>query len=412
MLLAVLAGYYVVWSATNWITLDAAALRFDFVNYFGGAQAAAHGTDLYAEFKRSWGTQSWVTSYIYPPFFALLLAPTTALGLVTAGRVWLLVIQVTFLAALWLILRVNPELPATGRRLFLAGAFAFMPVYLNVKFQQVAGLWLLLLAAAIWAALRRRDRWSGLFIALAASLKVVPIFLIPLFARLGRWGVALYASLFLAMVTAATMLATPGSWEFFTLVLPRIGLGNSNWDNGSVTGLISRFDEFFPGALGPDSGAVARFLLAIAVTAVIGFTLWKSSLTGNNGWGLRLSVAALITGLLMVSSVTWQHHLVILLLPFAVAMAWIYARRASAVYAAWLAASYVLCWMDRRAFPLPSDLKVHSTWEAVLVLLGTSVKLAGLVILWTLLLDMLRREKAAGLRRPAAERDPSISSAA
>jgi alpha-1,2-mannosyltransferase len=412
MLLVLLGGYYFFWSAANWLTLDPAALRFDFVNYFGGAQAAAHGTDIYADFKSSWGTEAWVTAYIYPPFFALLLAPLTPLGLVAAGRIWLLVIQLTFLTSLWLILRINPELPASGRRLFLAGAFAFMPVYLNVKFQQVATLWLLLLVATLWAALRRRDRWSGFFIALAASLKVVPIFLLPLFARLGRWRVALYGSLFLAVVTAVTVLATPGSWEFFTLVLPRIGLGNSNWDNGSVTGLVSRFVQFFPNALGPSSGVIARVLLVLTVVAVIGFTIWRSSTTANTSWGLRLSLAALITGLLIVSSVTWQHHLVVLLLPFAVAMAWIYARRPSPGYAGWLALSYVLCWMDRRAFPLPQDLTVHSTPEAVLVLLGTSVKLVGLVILWTLLLRMLRQENTLSLRLPASEKERPVSSAA
>jgi len=32
--------------------------------------------DIYADFKRSWGTQAWVVAYIYPPFFALVLAPS------------------------------------------------------------------------------------------------------------------------------------------------------------------------------------------------------------------------------------------------------------------------------------------------------------------------------------------------
>src|SRR5207302_10402446 len=84
-----IGGYYVVWSAVQWLTLTPESLRFDVVNYFGGAQAAAHGADIYADFKRSWGTQAWVVAYIYPPFFALVLAPLTSLGLLAAARIWL-----------------------------------------------------------------------------------------------------------------------------------------------------------------------------------------------------------------------------------------------------------------------------------------------------------------------------------
>ena len=52
-----------------------------------------------------------------------------------------------------------------------------------------------------------------------------------------------------------------------------------------------------------------------------------------------------------------------------------------------------MCWLDRRAFPLPADLQIHSPAEAALVLAGTSVKLLGMLLLWSLLLRMLHREQ-------------------
>jgi hypothetical protein len=120
-------------------------------------------------------------------------------------------------------------------------------------------------------------------------------------------------------------------------------------------------------------------------------------------------VSALITALLIVSSVTWQHHLVTLLLPLATAIAWITVRRPGARYGWWLFAAYAMCWMDRRAFPLPADMQVHSSTEAALVLAGTSVKLVGLLLLWTLLLQMLRVELLrASVRLP----DQSVADAA
>jgi len=399
-LLLLIGGYYIIWSINQWLSLDAAALRFDFVNYFGGAQAAAHGGDIYANFKRSWGTQAWVVAYIYPPFFALLLAPLTPLGLVAAGRIWLLVVHLAFVLALGLILRAHPELSRTHRRLFLLAALSFMPVYLNLKFQQVATLWLLLLVGTLLAGLRQRDSRSGLLLALAASLKVTPIFLIPLFFRLGRRRLALLASAMLAAVTAITVLASPGSWQFFTVVLPRIGLGTANWDNGSIDGLVSRVVEYAPGIAGPATQALAKVVIALAVAVVVGWTLWSARGGADSSWTLRLGFSALVTSLLIVSSVTWQHHLVTLLLPMATAIAWIAARKAPAHYGCWLAAAYALCWMDRRAFPLPADLLVHSRMEAALVLVGTSVKLAGLTALWVLLLRMLAYERRMAIRLP------------
>jgi glycosyl transferase family 87 len=400
MLVVVAILYYVTWSVVQWVTLTPAALRFDFVNYFGGAQAAAHGTDIYADFKRSWGTESWVVAYIYPPFFALLLAPLTSLGLVAAARIWLLVVHAAFLLALALLLRINPELSRSGRRLFLLASFTFMPVYLNLKFQQVATVWLLLLTAALWAALRRRAGLAGILIAAAASLKVSPIFLIPLFARLGRWRVALLAGAWLVAITVVSMLAAPGSWQFFTVVLPRIGLGTANWDNGSIDGLVSRIVELDPGLFGGATQAVAKVAIVAAAVIVIGVTLWIARPRAEHAWALRLSVAALVTSLLIVSSVTWQHHLVTLLLPVATAMAWITVRKPGARYGWGLAAAYVMCWVDRRAFPLPADLQVHTPGQAALVLSGTSVKLAGLLLLWLLLLQMMRREQALAVRVP------------
>jgi hypothetical protein len=409
LLVIVIGAYYVTWSVVQWLTLTPTALQFDFVNYFGGAQAAAHGTDIYADFKRSWGSEAWVVAYIYPPFFALVLAPLTSLGLLAAARIWLLVVHAAFFGSLALILRIHPELSRGGRRLMLLASLGFMPVYLNLKFQQVATVWLLLMTAALWAALRRRAGLAGAFIAAAASLKVSPIFLIPLFARLGRWRIAVLASVTLVGLTVVTMLATPGSWQFFTVVLPRIGLGTANWDNGSIDGLVSRIAQLAPGLFGGATQTVAKVVIAAAAVIVIGITLWRAHISVDQAWTLRLSVATLITALLIVSSVTWQHHLVTLLLPMATGIAWITVRRPGARYGWWLFAAYAMCWMDRRAFPLPADLQVHSSTQAALVLAGTSVKLVGLLLLWALLLQMLRVEQQlASVRRP----DQSVAGAA
>jgi hypothetical protein len=164
--------------------------------------------------------------------------------------------------------------------------------------------------------------------------------------------------------------------------------------------LVSRIVELAPNLFGGATQTMAKVAIVAAAVTVIGITWWFAHDLDRQRWGLRLGVAALVTSLLIVSSVTWQHHLVTLLLPIATALAWITVRKPGARYGWALAAAYVMCWLDRRAFPLPADLQVHSPGQAALVLAGTSVKLAGLVLLWLLLLRLLRHEQRLAVAVP------------
>jgi len=66
-------------------------------------------------------------------------------------------------------------------------------------------------------------------------------------------------------------------------------------------------------------------------------------------------------------------------------------------------------YVDVKRRGLPADMPVHSWTDAALVLAGTSVKLVGLLLLWTLLLEMLRVEaNRASVRQP----DQSVAGAA
>src|SRR5207253_2300814 len=129
-----------------------------------------------------------------------------------------------------------------------------------------------------------------------------------LFARLGRWRIALTGGVMLVVLTVATMLAAPGSWQFLTVVLPRIGLGTANWDNGSIDGLVSRIAELAPNLFGNATQTLAKVVIAAAAIAVIGVTLWFARHGAHETWTLRLGVSALVTALLIVSSVTWQQY--------------------------------------------------------------------------------------------------------
>src|SRR5256885_8958300 len=131
-----------------------------------------------------------------------------------------------------------------------------------------------------------------------------------------------------------------------------------------MDGLVRRLVELAPRLFGGATQTVGKAAIVGAAAIIIGLRRWTAVQLGEQAWALRLGVAALITSLLIVSSVTWQHHLVTLLLPVATATAWITVRRPGPRYGWGLAAAYIMCWMDRRAFPLPADLQVHTPGPA------------------------------------------------
>jgi len=157
--------------------------RVDFEVFHRGAREAAAGRNVYRMHRRAR-----IYPYVYPPFLVSALRPLAGLPLPRAVWWWnvlqLCLIPVGF-AVLWRLL-VSFELPEPVP---VAGAGAAVlvanwPFAMNVIWAQVNPLVWVLVAGALlcW----RRQRWvaSGALVAVAASIKIMPVILVGLLPTL------------------------------------------------------------------------------------------------------------------------------------------------------------------------------------------------------------------------------------
>lgn len=247
--------------------------------------------------------------FTYPPFAALFFLPLAAVPTTAAQLLWALVSVLSLLAMVALSLRaVVPGMDRTRLALVsLAGlgpAILLEPVWLTFSYGQIN----LLLGAAILADLTMDLRLGGrtlprgLLLGLCAAIKLIPLVFIP-YLFLTRQIRAAWTALatFLGATAVAAVVQPAVTWSYFTKYATdaqRVGTVYFI-SNQSLRGAADRLTHHVV------SGGI--------VTALAGLVLIAGLLVAR--WAFRESSAFLgllvcaTTGLL-VSPITWEHHLV------------------------------------------------------------------------------------------------------
>jgi hypothetical protein len=314
--------------------------------------------------------------------------------------VWLLLSYLLFAAAIVIVDRtVRTWLSPATRALLLVGTLVFLPLYKNFFFLQVGSLMLLVLAAAAWSFTRRRDAAAGAILGLATVLRVTPIVQAPMLLRTRAElrrpaGAAGFAVALLAILAALAVL-TSTTFEYVGSVLPRLGQSTGTLDNVSLPGLLVRVGAF--ALAGAPNPTLIRVISISAQVAVLGVT-WALSF-GLQGGRQRAAVfAAFLAVTPIVSTITWDHHLVTELLVLALLATSLRPGTAPA----WLALlSYPLLWLPRGitdGMVSALGLSFPQGLATVPFLAITSLNLVGMFLLWLACLGALR-----GYRRAVAE---------
>lgn len=149
------------WAVTDWSQSDAAA-------YWQAGLRLRDGAPLYPVFADADASNI----YRYAPWFAFAAIPFTFLPVEAAGALWSLVLVAASTAAV---------LPLARRRAWVLVAF-FFPILIGIS--AVGNVQALMVAWLLWGV----DRRSGpLWIALAASLKAVPVLLALVYVGRRQW---------------------------------------------------------------------------------------------------------------------------------------------------------------------------------------------------------------------------------
>lgn len=259
----------------------------------------------------------------HPPTSVLLAIPFTRFSLPDAVLAWNLVMLAAITGALAIAARQLPEL----RALFLPVAVLLpfcLPIYGNFQQGQLTFLLVLLITAA-WALDRSgRSGLAGVLVGAAAAVKLFPAYLVVVFATRGRWrGVVAAAATFgvLTIVTAA-VLGIGAYLDYWRIVLPSMEKFRSFAFNLSFFGFWHKlFDPASErGWVRPlwFSPSVARYgtiLSDLAITAVVAFAVRRARTREDRDAAFAMA----ITAMLLVSPVTWDYSLPLLLVPLAIA---------------------------------------------------------------------------------------------
>jgi alpha-1,2-mannosyltransferase len=276
--------------------------------YLAAGRAVWRGQPLYATFlNHPFPDPALRPAYIYPPIFALLVAPLALLPKAAANVAWLLIGQGALAAALIITLRwLRPS--AWALTAILCATLTFYPVWIDAVQGQANLLVLLLVTAGIAGIVQGRPKFAAA-LGVAAALKLTPLLLLAwlMLDRRIREAVWMLGG-FIAVTAAAALWRFDDTVIFFRQVLPALAQGTAIYANQSLHGVIARIATVNPYTQPWAVLPWVALLPAILTVALIALWSWRT-----RGQPAVLRAAAFLPLLPLASSVTWPHHLVILL---------------------------------------------------------------------------------------------------
>lgn len=256
-----------------------------------------------------------LSTYIYPPFLAIIMEPLTRLPCDTAQRVWMVLN-----AALWL---TSALLMARQvRRLFrseIAHAVALLlsllcfPAWWGFSLGQITFVMLLGFVILPWL-VREHPRWAGCLLALLIWIKVYPALLLIWCIANRRWAVVRATAIAFALLTVMVIVAVGLSGLIGYQTGMAAGFGyTSVAHNEAPTRAFVWIMLLIATPLSSDVASRSAQLLLIVVAAIfaaIAFRVWTNP---PNKQVEAASYAATLSALLLLSPLVWAHYWVWLL---------------------------------------------------------------------------------------------------
>lgn len=282
--------------------------------------------ERYLGLRRNPADRFFIEHNAHPPTTVLLGMPFAGLDFADAFASWN-VLSLAFLAASAGLIVRQLNLPFSPWDLLPAIVLLLLcyPFWHQMVHGQLNLLLLVLLTCA-WAADRRgHPHWAGTLIGVATAIKLFPGFLFVYFILRREWSAVRTGLLALTAITALTaLILDPDCYRtYFVEVLPQTSQWRSEWPNLSLSSLWFKLFESSrhlpPIEIQPLAHAPALALggvaaTMIAVTAILAAVTPR--LRSRRDWDLLFALT--VIGMLLVSPITWDHYLMLLMLPVAV----------------------------------------------------------------------------------------------
>ena len=270
------------------------------------------------------------SQYITPPPVAWMIQPLVGANPNVQLAVVIAVLQISLAVFFWSTLRAIDVRDWQLALLLILIAIGFEPVIGNFNEGQVnlvllglSGVWLL-----GWV---EGDRWWGgaaLGLAVAVKLLQAPLGLLLVWGR--RWRMVVGG----AVAGAGLLLLAVPQYlpEYLLKVTPFLAAGTGLFENHSPGGTVARLIDpgTFLGAV-PGTTPLGRAITTAIGLIALGFTFWVLRRPRAERTGRALEASAMVAVGPLIASYSWGTHLVLLLLPMLVLVAWAVRRRDWAV---------------------------------------------------------------------------------
>ena len=357
-------------------------------SYMRAAGRLAAGRDPYDLCQTMGCLEPTGPQYVTPLPLAWLLQPAVGVDSHALAAAAVILLNASVVVFLICVLRALEVRDWQLAALLVLVALAFEPTTANIVEGQInlvllalSGVWLLAWVAGRW--------WGGAALGIAVALKLIqaPVGLLVLWAR-RWWMLAAAAVTGLGLWLIAAPQYVP---EYVFKVVPAIGAGTGFFENHSPGGTIARLlepDTFLGTARGaPLAARIITTLIAIAALVVTFAVLRRSS---SSATGRSLEAAAIVAVTPIVASYSWGTHLVLLLLPMLVLVAWA-VRRSDWTVLGLVALGWALIGPGHHAFQV---LLVSGYTNLVGLRLLAELGVIGIAAVWIASLLAVRRERA------------------
>ncbi|PIS41543.1 MAG: hypothetical protein COT25_02455 [Candidatus Kerfeldbacteria bacterium CG08_land_8_20_14_0_20_42_7] len=253
-----------------------------------------------------------------------------------ARRIWMFGVAISAFGIAWVLSKYFSPWPDRDPRSWLLGVVPLVcvPFIYSVELHQT-NTWLLLFLLA--GALCLRKKWvigASIFFAVAIVGKFFLAALLIILLMQKRYKVVIVTAIIAALLFFGSFAIFPGTWTSYThTVVPELVSGDIHdnplnpvkgsgsvawWKNISLTGMAYRMfttQDVVPPLvrvpLVPFVKAFGWILFAATIGVVWRYREW---LRTHQELGFFLGLSAILLSWFIVSSLTWQHHLVFLLL--------------------------------------------------------------------------------------------------
>jgi hypothetical protein len=305
------------------LVLDGGVIFWDFQDYYvtGYLVRAGLGDQIYdLAAHSSWAEQLTGSppesdlGFVYPPFFAVILAPLGWLSHLAAFRLWFALNSVVFLLLGLVLWRLAAPAPAWQRALLLACILSLDAVYYVMAAGQVSGLITLILATSLLLLRRGHEGLAGSSLALAAVKPQLVVGVLLLLAVRARWR-ALVAFSLTAGALSLAALPFVGLTSYLELLQ---FLANQSGAGGLAAVNYTHMHNWraFMANFGLDSVGLAyggAFVLLALIALAGALWAWRAGPARGSGYGNQEWAVALMFSLLITPHL-WTQDLVLLAL--------------------------------------------------------------------------------------------------